>query len=98
MILNYLVIVVAGDRLVVDENFSLKLKIALKNKMRLPKFPFFFTRKVFNNKNKLTIVKRQVDFFLSTRIKRSIEVYNFYKNSRTFQDLIKCLRQNFVSF
>lgn len=67
--------------------------------MTLLKLPRFLSKGAANNKNKLELIRNQIDFFWSFRLRRSYQIYNFYQkwNEKALREFLKSMRNNIVS-
>lgn len=64
------------------------------------KFPRLLTRRTVNNKTKLELVRNQIDFFWSSRLRRSFQIYNFYCklwDEKALREFLRHMRNNIVS-
>lgn len=53
-----------------------------------------------NNKSRLELIRNQIDFFWSSRLRRSFQIYNFYRNlwdETALREFMKLMRNNIVS-
>lgn len=69
--------------------------------MTLFKLPQFLTKRTVNSKKKLELIRNQIDFFWSSRLRRSFQVYNFYQNlweEKALREFLRLMRNNIVSF
>lgn len=57
-------------------------------------------RSVVNNKSRFELIRNQIDFFWSSRLRRSFQIYNFYRNlwdETALREFLKLMRNNIVS-
>ena len=68
--------------------------------MTLLKLPRILNTKTISNKHKVQLVKDQFDFFWSSRVRKSISSYLYYRklwDENHFRLFLKCFRNNIVS-
>lgn len=67
--------------------------------MTLLKLPRFLNKRSVNNKTKVELIRNQIDFFWSSRLRRSFQIYHFYQkwNEKALREFLKSIRNNILN-
>jgi hypothetical protein len=68
--------------------------------MTLLKLPRLLNKGTASNKTRLQLIRNQIDFFWSSRARRSFQIYNYYKqiwDETALRQFLRHFRNNIVS-
>ncbi|CRK86235.1 CLUMA_CG000041, isoform A [Clunio marinus] len=80
--------------------FHSSINCAFCGAMTLLKLPRLLSKRTSSKNSRLELIKNQIDFFWSSRLRRSIQVYNFYRkiwDEKALREFLRHMKSNFFN-